>query len=174
MQHNTTVQNRAGRWIAIALACSNVISAIPLRAQAVAPVPEKPATQGEEAIKMLEFFVAEKGVSRATNSITADDAKVALPGATIEKLLSLVPGVNINFSDPFGFKESDNAVRVRSFGITALAVTVDDAPMGSNNARYGTPAGRMVDSENLSNITVSPGTGDVTTPSFEALGGSIK
>ena len=174
MQHNTTVQNRAGRWIAIALACSNVISAIPLRAQAVAPAPEKPATPGEEAIKMLEFFVAEKGVSRATNSITADDAKVALPGATIEKLLSLVPGVNINFSDPFGFKESDNAVRVRSFGITALAVTVDDAPMGSNNARYGTPAGRMVDSENLSNITVSPGTGDVTTPSFEALGGSIK
>lgn len=123
---------------------------------------------------MLEFFVADKGVSRATNAITAEDAKIAVPGATVEKLLSLMPGVNINYSDPFGFKESDTAIRVRSFGITALAVTVDGAPMGSNNARYGTPAGRIVDSENLSTITVSPGTGDVTTPSFEALGGAIQ
>ena len=123
---------------------------------------------------MMEFFVQERGVSRATNSITSTDAKVALPGMSVEKLLSLVPGVNIRSTDPFGFYEFGNDIRVRSFGISALAVTIDDIPMGSNSPRYGTPAGRIVDGENLASISVSQGTGDVTSPAYEALGGSIK
>lgn len=133
-----------------------------------------PVEDDADVIKMMEFFVSERGASRATNTITSADTKVELPGVTVEKLLQNVPGVNITTSDPFGFKESDASIRVRSFGITRLAVTVDDVPMGSNSARYGTPAGRIVDNENLSTITVSQGTGDVTTPAFEALGGSIK
>lgn len=123
---------------------------------------------------MLEFFVSEKGISRANNSITPQDTKLALPGVTIEKLLNFVPGVNVVTRDPFGFYESGNDIRVRSFDITRLAITIDDVPMGSNGTRYGTPAGRTVDGENLANIEVSQGTGDVTTPAYEALGGSIK
>lgn len=139
--------------------------------QAVAPAAD---SLQEEAIQMLEFFVSEKGVSRASNAITAKEAAVALPGASVEKLLSKIPGVNIRSTDPFGFYEGGNDIRVRSFGISALAVTVDDIPMGNNSGRYGTPVGRMVDSENLSTITVSQGTGDVTAPAYEALGGAIK
>lgn len=127
-----------------------------------------------EVVTLMEMFVSEKGVSRASNSITTADVNVALPGVSVEKLLSLVPGVNIRSTDPFGFYEFGNDIRVRSFGIAALAVTIDDIPMGNNSPRYGTPAGRIVDGENLSTISVSQGTGDVTSPAYEALGGAIK
>jgi outer membrane receptor protein involved in Fe transport len=143
-------------------------------AQPVAPDATTSTPPEGEAIQLMEFFVSERGVSRATNAITATDAKVALPGMSVEKLLNLVPGVNIRSTDPFGFYEFGNDIRVRSFGINALAVTIDDIPMGSNNPRYGTPAGRIVDGENLRTISVSQGTGDVTTPAYEALGGAIK
>jgi iron complex outermembrane receptor protein len=146
-------------------------------AQAVAPA-EPPKAEApkekEETIKLMEFFVKDKGVSRATNSITPAEVRQSLPGVSVEKLLSFVPGVNIVTRDPFGFYEFGNDIRVRAFDITRLAVTIDDVPMGNNSARYGTPAGRIVDGENLSSINVSQGTGDVTSPAYEALGGSIK
>ena len=146
-----------------------------LLAQAVAPAaPVKPDPVRGDPIQLLEFFVNEKGVSRATNSITPAEVRASLPGVSVEKLLSFVPGVNIVTRDPFGFYEFGNDIRVRAFDITRLAITIDDVPMGNNSARYGTPAGRIVDGENLSAINVSQGTGDVTSPAYEALGGSIK
>ncbi len=173
-----TNQNRArrhkprGAALSILLASSAfVASAV---AQPFAPDASSSTPPEGEAIQLMEFFVSERGVSRATNAITASDARVALPGMSVEKLLSLVPGVNIRSTDPFGFYEFGNDIRVRSFGINALAVTIDDIPMGSNNPRYGTPAGRIVDGENMRTISVSQGTGDVTTPAYEALGGAIK
>lgn len=157
---------------AFALTCSIIIAATAGRAQPT--VPAAAPSKEDEPIKMMEFFVQEKGVSRATNSITTQDAKVALPGMTVEKLLDKVPGVNIRSSDPFGFYEFGNDIRVRSFGLAALAVTIDDIPMGNNSPRYGTPAGRIVDGENMSSISVSQGSGDVTAPAYESLGGAIK
>lgn len=182
MKPTTTVQSQARRWSHLSVAVSTIIlaGAFPARAFAQA-APAAPATadtatgaQEDEAIQMMEFFVAERGVSRANNTITTKDVHVSLPGATIEKMLTMVPGVNITSSDPFGHAGEGGDIRVRSFGIGVVAVTVDDVPMGSNSARYGTPAGRIVDSENLASISVAQGTGDVTTPAFEALGGSIK
>lgn len=182
MKTTTTVQSQARRWRQSALVASTLILAGALAARAFAQtVPAAPAAtdaatgaQEDEAIQMMEFFVAERGVSRANNTVTPKDVQVSLPGATIEKMLTMVPGVNITSSDPFGHAGEGGDIRVRSFGIGVVAVTVDDVPMGSNSARYGTPAGRIVDSENLASISVSQGTGDVTTPAFQALGGSIK
>jgi len=178
MQPHTNEQNRARRWKLQAVAVSTLITPFALLTPALSqtaptPSPASPAPAGE-VIQMMEFFVTEQGVSRATNGITEDDVKVSLPGMTVEKLLSLVPGVNIRTTDPFGFYEFGNDIRVRSFGLNALAVTIDDVPMGNNSPRYGTPAGRIVDGENLSTISVSQGTGDVTTPAYEALGGAVK
>ena len=175
MHHDTSEQNQAWKWKPNSIRRAILITPFALVATAWAQATADPEWAAEgEPIEMLEYFVQETGISRATNSITNKDAKVALPGMSVEKLLSLVPGVNIRSTDPFGFYEFGNDIRVRSFGISALAVTIDDIPMGNNSPRYGTPAGRIVDSENLSSITVSQGTGDVTSPAYEALGGSIK
>jgi iron complex outermembrane recepter protein len=125
-------------------------------------------------LEVLETFTAiGQGESRATNSITFEDLDYKIPGLSLEKSLDAIPGVNVRSTDPFGFYEFGNDIRVRSFDISRLAVTVDDVPMGSNSPRYGTPAGRVADPENMFTIKVSQGTGDVTTPANEALGGSI-
>ena len=175
MHPHFTLQDRALRRKARPIASSILFAVAVLVPFTHAQDTGAPAKEdGEEIITLMELFVAEKGVSRATNSITTADVAVALPGVTVERLLSLVPGVNIRSTDPFGFYENGNDIRVRSFGIAALAVTIDDIPMGNNSPRYGTPAGRIVDGENLSTISVSQGTGDVTSPAYEALGGAIK
>src|SRR5258708_179363 len=137
--------------------------------------PTKPGPAKEEdVVNMREFFVNEKNLGRAANAITPADTVNLLPGTTVEKLLSKVPGVNIVTRDPFGFYEFGNDIRVRSFGINQVGVTIDDVPMGSNSPRYGLPSGRVTDSENIANVIVSQGAGDLTTPAYEALGGSIK
>lgn len=125
-------------------------------------------------MEVFETFTAVgQGESRATNAITFSDLEVKIPGLSLEKSLDAIPGVNVRSTDPFGFYEFGNDIRVRSFDISRLAVTVDDVPMGSNSPRYGTPAGRVADPENMHTIKVSQGTGDVTTAAAEALGGSI-
>ncbi|MCX6936543.1 MAG: TonB-dependent receptor [Verrucomicrobia bacterium] len=150
-------------FVAGAFAASTTFAQTPAAAPAAEPVYELEAltTTGE-------------GMSRATNTISAADVKLTVPGASIEKSLAQIPGINVTTRDPFGQYESANDVRVRSFGISQVAVNIDDVPMGSNGARFGLPAGRVTDGENLSQITVSQGAGDVTTPASEALGGAIK
>eukprot|EP01034_Spumella_vulgaris_P020604 gene20604-26409_t len=84
MQHTTSAQSRAVRRLAVAIACSTLFAttASVLRAQAVQPAATVP--QSEETIKMLEFLVSDKGVSRATNSVTPADVKASLPGVSVE------------------------------------------------------------------------------------------
>ncbi|MCC5840320.1 MAG: TonB-dependent receptor [Opitutales bacterium] len=129
------------------------------------------SAQGLEFTDVIR--VVGQGESRATNAITFEDFETQIPGLSLEKSLDAIPGVNVRSTDPFGFYEFGNDIRVRSFDISRLAVTVDDVPMGQNSPRYGTPAGRVADPENMLTIQVSQGTGDVTTPAIEALGGSI-
>lgn len=129
------------------------------------------SAQGLEFTDVIR--VVGQGESRATNAITFEDLDTQLPGMSVERSLGAIPGVNVRTTDPFGFYEFGNDIRIRSFDISRLAVTVDDVPMGQNSPRYGTPAGRVADPENILTIQVSQGTGDVTTPAIEALGGSI-
>lgn len=137
----------------------------------VPPSAEK--TADDEPIKLMEFLVSSRGESRATNSLTPTELELVIPGVQMEKLLDRIPGVNVTTSDPFGFYEFGNNIRVRAFDITKLAVTLDGVPMGNNSPRYGNPIGRFLDGENLETIKVSQGAGDVTTPAYESLGGSL-
>lgn len=123
---------------------------------------------------MLKFLVNGKGESRASNSITTTELELSIPGVQAEKLLEKIPGITVVANDPFGFYEFGNDIRVRAFNLSKLAITLDGVPMGNNDPRYGTPVGRLIDAENLSSIKVSQGAGDVTTPAYEALGGSLQ
>ncbi len=127
----------------------------------------------QEPIKMMEFLVSSRGESRATNSLTPTELELAIPGVQMEKLLDRIPGINVTTTDPFGFYEFGNNIRVRAFDITKLAVTIDGVPTGNNSPRYGNPIGRLLETENLETIKVSQGAGDVTTPAYESLGGSL-
>ncbi|MBC2606509.1 TonB-dependent receptor [Pelagicoccus albus] len=126
-------------------------------------------------MEVFETFTAVgQGESRANNSLDLEALEIAMPGAMPEKMVDKIPGVNVATSDPFGFYEFANDVRVRAFSIDNLGVTLDGVPVGNSNPRYGTPIGRMVDSANLTTIKISQGAGDVTTPAYQALGGSMQ
>jgi iron complex outermembrane receptor protein len=126
-------------------------------------------------LEVLETFTAVgQGDSRANNSLNLETLELVLPGVSPEKMLDRIPGVNVVSRDPFGFYEFGNDIRVRAFSIANLGVTLDGVPNGNSSARYGTPIGRLVSSENLTEIKVSQGAGDVTTPAYQALGGSLQ
>ena len=179
MHPSTSSQDQARRskfrllTVSTLFASTLLISTLRAQAVASADLPNAEPTHGD-AIKLMEYFVSEHGVSRAANALTPEDTKLQLPGTTVEKLLSKIPGINVVVRDSFGFYEFGNDIRVRSFGINQVGVTIDDVPMGSNSPRYGLPSGRVTDSENISSVVVSQGAGDLTTPAYEALGGSIK
>ncbi|MDQ8185890.1 TonB-dependent receptor [Pelagicoccus sp. SDUM812002] len=126
-------------------------------------------------MEVFETFTAVgQGESRASNSLSLEALEIAMPGASPEKMVDKIPGVNVVTADPFGFYEFANDVRVRAFSIANLGVTLDGVPVGTSDPRYGSPIGRLVDSANLTTIKVSQGAGDVTTPAYQALGGSIQ
>ncbi len=126
-------------------------------------------------MEVFETFTAVgQGESRANNSLNLEALEIAMPGALPEKMVDKIPGVNVVTRDPFGFYEFGNDIRVRAFNISNLGVTLDGVPVGTSDPRYGSPIGRLVDSQNLTTIKVSQGAGDVTTPAYQALGGSLQ
>ncbi|MBK1876959.1 TonB-dependent receptor [Pelagicoccus mobilis] len=133
------------------------------------------AQESGSGMEVFETFTAVgQGESRANNSLNLEALDIAMPGATPEKMVDKIPGVNVATSDPFGFYEFANDIRVRAFSIDNLGVTLDGVPVGNSNPRYGSPIGRLVDPANLTTIKVSQGAGDVTTPAYQALGGSLQ
>lgn len=129
-------------------------------------------SSGMEVVDTFEFVG--QGETRANNSLNLDALEIAIPGVSAEKLVDKIPGVNVVTRDPFGFYEFGNDVRVRAFSIENLGLTLDGIPIGTSSPRYGTPIGRLVDNHNLTTVKVSQGAGDVTTPAYQALGGSLQ
>lgn len=126
-------------------------------------------------LEVVESFTAiGQGETRASNALNLEDLDATLPGMSLEKTIDVIPGVNVRTSDPYGFYEFGNDIRLRSFRLEQIAITVDGVPMGNNSARYGTRPTRVVDTENVGEIKVNQGTGDLGNPAYEALGGSIE
>ncbi|MCH6256392.1 TonB-dependent receptor [Puniceicoccaceae bacterium K14] len=131
--------------------------------------------QDDDMMEIVESFEAiGQGESRATNSLDLESIDISFPGIQPEKMIDKVPGVNVVTRDPFGFYEFGNDIRIRAFDIDNLGVSLDGVPVGNSDARYGTPIGRIISGPNIANIKVSQGAGDVTTPAYQALGGSIQ
>lgn len=148
-------------------------------AQESPPAAEAPASEAEEAEELeteLETVtVTGSGLTRASNSITPQDLEHQAAGVIPQTLLNSLPGVNVQLSDPYGLYEFGTSVRVRGFTSEQLAITLDGVPLEETpDTRDSTPPNRYIDTENLSEISVAQGSGDVTAPSFHALGGSIR
>ncbi|MDQ8187102.1 TonB-dependent receptor [Pelagicoccus sp. SDUM812002] len=152
-----------------ALACAAGSAAVVFAA--FAPAQETTSDTGFEVFET--FTAAGQGDSRASNSLNLEAIEIATPGQSPFKLVDKIPGVNVVSRDPFGHYEATD-VRVRAFSIQNLGVTLDGVPVGTSSSRYGTPVTRLVDNQNLTAVKVSQGAGDVTTPAYQALGGSLQ
>ncbi len=128
-----------------------------------------------EAVELETVTVTGQGLVRSSGSITRQDLEYQATGVIPQAYLNSIPGVNVQLTDPYGLYEFGTSVRVRGFTSEQLAITLDGVPMEETpDTRDSTPPNRFVDTENLQEITVDQGSGDVTAPSFHALGGSIR
>lgn len=133
------------------------------------------ADQAADPVKLEAFEVSERGISRANNILKFSDiAPTAQAGGNALNALARLPGVNSASSTNYGLRNGDGAsLRLRAFTLSVLGVAVDGIPAAATNGFQSNPPTRFFDTENVSTVEVSPGTGDVATPSFSALGGSI-
>ncbi len=113
-----------------------------------------------------------RGETRATSTIPHDEIALVSGGAEPVLLLKRLPGITVQTSDTLGFYEWGLTVRMRGFDLTQIAFDIDGVPMGRNDVR-GNRVSRFIDNENLLGVTVSQGSGDVSTPAYSALGGAV-
>lgn len=117
--------------------------------------------------------VVGEGRVLTTNALPPRMLKFQAPLSSVVDAVNVLPGVNVT---PGGVFDSD----VWSFGMTLrgftqkqLGFTIDGLPNGATNYSGGTLPNRFLDPENLKRITVSQGTADISSPSDQALGGTL-
>lgn len=114
------------------------------------------------------------GSTRTTAVVSSDEIEAQVPGVAPQALLATLPGVNVQTTDPFGLYEFGDSMRIRGFSANQVGVTLDGIPIETADTREGGPISRYISSENLLDVSVSTGSGDVTQPSYHALGGAIR
>ncbi len=116
------------------------------------------------------------GQVRTGNAISKVDLQSTPAGTSGLKAVSVLPGVNMNASDPFGLYEWSTRITMRGFqsgqvGQTFDGITLGDMTYGNFN---GLNIGRAVDADNLADATVTSGTGALGTASSNNLGGVVQ
>lgn len=130
--------------------------------------------QSADATTLDSVSVVGAGSTRTTAAITSAEIEAQVPGVAPQSLLATLPGVNVQTTDPFGLYEFGDSMRIRGFSANQIGVTLDGIPIETADTREGGPITRYVSTENLMDVTVSAGSGDVTQPSYHALGGAIR
>lgn len=124
----------------------------------------------------LEAVLVSAPAIRASSTLTSEDIAEALPGSTPLKLISALPGVNHTGSDSFGAYEWGNDLSLRGFSGGQTGTTLDAVPLGSNHFWYysGIEAHRAIITENIAQLTVTPGSGALDTAAYNALGAAMQ
>ncbi|WP_428312353.1 TonB-dependent receptor domain-containing protein [Hydrocarboniphaga sp.] len=140
------------------------------------PRPTETETAGSTTpIELLAMSVYGAGQVRAANELTQPRFRAQVPGFAPQAFLNLLPGVDMQSTDPFGLYEFGTSLRIRGFTADQLAITLDGVPLEETpDTRGDSPPNRYVDNENLDELAVAQGSADVDTPSFHALGGSLR
>ncbi|SFF89929.1 Outer membrane receptor for Fe3+-dicitrate [Novosphingobium sp. CF614] len=99
------------------------------------------------------------------------------PIASVLDFVDILPGVQVQEGDAFGFDDWSTAVSIRGFQTNLdqqqVGITIDGLPNGGSNYGGGSKANRFIDSMNLRTVEVSQGTADIGSLSNEALGGTL-
>jgi len=140
---------------------------------ALSMAPAYAASTTDDSVDTGAVSVMGEGQVRASNAVSRKEFQEQAPGKNPVMALERVPGVHVTTADPYGIYEYGTNIEMRGFNSSQIGVTVDGVPMTSNAAAGGNPASRFMDSENLESAEVAQGSGDLSTPSYSALGGSI-
>lgn len=120
--------------------------------------------------------VIESQKSRSSVSLPKSTLQRLLPGMNPLKALHQLAGVNFQSADPWGNNEQNFSLFVHGFSAQQLGYTMDGVPLGDQ--QYGNYNGlspqRAVISENVRNVILQSGAGDLATASSSNLGGTIE
>lgn len=124
-----------------------------------------------------EIVVTGKPVTYANNATDNIMLDQEAPAASVLSVIDNLPGIFISEGGTFGSDDWSTTISIRGFNVglseQQIGMTIDGLPNGNSNYGGGSKANRYIDSENLSRVEVSQGTSDISSPSHEALGGTI-
>jgi iron complex outermembrane receptor protein len=156
-----------------ALLTSTTLAGVAL-GQDIAPVQEVIVTarhttpDGVSRTDVGGGLMVNEDAPRVRQTVTRDFIAKQPPSANPEQLLELEPSANVTLGDPFGL--SVGRMTIRGLDIGEIGFMFEGMPF-NNGAVY---PNEILDSENLSTISLTPGSIDFDVPSFGAVGGLVE
>ncbi|MBC3873426.1 TonB-dependent receptor [Undibacterium flavidum] len=124
----------------------------------------------------LPAVVIQGQKSRSALALRGTSLQSLLPGMNPLKGMHQLSGVNFQSADPWGNNEQNFSLTIHGFSAQQLGYTLDGVPLGDQ--QYGNYNGlspqRAIISENVRNVVLNSGAGDLATASTSNLGGTIE
>lgn len=109
-----------------------------------------------------------KTAAKAVQTVTRDFIAKQMPSANVQQLIAMLPSVNVSQQDAAGLYSGQ--VNVRGFDQSEVGWTLDGAPL--NDIGGGQfYANEVLESEDLENISLQPGSVDIHSPVVNASAG---
>ncbi|MFT8809002.1 TonB-dependent receptor [Gluconobacter sp.] len=106
--------------------------------------------------------------AKAIQTVTRDFIAKQMPSANVQQLIAMLPSVNVAQQDPAGLYSGQ--VNVRGFDQSEVGWTLDGAPL--NDIGGGQfYANEVLESEDLENVSLQPGSVDINSPVVNASAG---
>ena len=109
--------------------------------------------------------------TRSLSTVSSDFLRRAAPTENAFQLVSLLPGANAASADPLGLS-AENTLSLRGLGSDEIGYVLDGMPLNDIAYYTGYP-NQFADTENLDQISLSQGTGDLDSPVINAAGGLL-
>ncbi|MBE7209534.1 MAG: TonB-dependent receptor plug domain-containing protein, partial [Gluconacetobacter diazotrophicus] len=108
---------------------------------------------------------------RSVSTVGSDYIRRQAPTENAFQLLSPLPGAVVAQSDPLGIS-GQSSLTIRGLGTDEIGYVLDGMPLNDIAYYTGYP-GQFLDTENIEDISLSQGTGDLDTPTINAAGGLV-
>jgi len=115
-------------------------------------------------------LMTEQDAPKQRSAVTTDFIATQAPTENPIQLLRLLPGVNVGSQDAFGIQNS--TLTIRGMDSTRIGALLEGVPLNDSGSFALYPS-EWIDSENLSQISLTQGSADLDTPVNSATGGII-
>ncbi|MBO1360520.1 TonB-dependent receptor [Acetobacter sacchari] len=114
---------------------------------------------------MMRAETAAKAVSTVTHEYISKQS----PASNALALIQMAPGANVAMGDPFGVSD-ESMITVRGMNQQQIGYTFEGAPMNDPDD-YTPNSSEWIDSENMDNVQLQQGSGELNSPLTNSAGG---
>jgi iron complex outermembrane receptor protein len=145
----------------------------------IAPAPAAAADTADTDIAVVlvighrarEGLLPDQTAPKAVSAISTDFIVKQAPTLNAFQLVSLLPGANVSSSDPYGLSNS-SSLTLRGLGQDEIGALMEGAPQNDIGYYYAYPS-QFADAENLRQISLTQGAGDIDSPTVGGAGGLL-